>query len=569
MDPQQLMRTVRDGMQNGSIRTLAPLIGLFQFKDKPLSMNDYSPMIPFYTLNKPKRTTIVAGRQVSKTWSVAETNILKSGMISGYNTFIVEPRNEQKTRFHGQTLDPLFRNCLIRNELIDKKGSDSVDLKTFRNGSSLVLGSSYRSPDSTRGVSGTCEITLDECQDINPDFLPALAAAVDNSVDYGFINTLGTAKTTDDALGQEFEDSSQGYWCVQCHHCSKYNIAAPQEQLFKIIGKEGCICAFCGGALAMRTGGYVHAYKERIQRHVGYHVPQIIMPFHNEHPHKWAEILLKQSRYTQTKFYNEVLGIPDDESTHILTIDDLLKARVQQFDGSMEAALRYRDCYDFVAIGVDWSGSGSGKSTTVISVIGRISSIMKTDVMYMIRLRPGMQPEEEIDHVCSLASMFRANIIAHDYSGAGNLRQTLLASRHPAWSPHCYPVTYTYKPTSHLVTYLTSGARMSYSVDKTRSLSFTMNSIKAGALGLPMFRADDKSAPQRDFLAIVEQHTESLRGADIYLLVRSPSMEDDGAHSVNIGFIAICDILNAYPAISTDNKYVLSMESYEALVGDD
>ena len=47
----------------------------------------------------------------------------------------------------------------------------------------------------------------------------------------------------------------------------------------------------------------------------------------------------------------------------------------------------------------------------------------------MIRLKPGMQPEEEIDYVISIASMFRADIVAHDYSGAGNLRQTILNSR--------------------------------------------------------------------------------------------------------------------------------------------
>lgn len=569
MDPKRLLQAAKEGMANGTIKSLAPLVSLFTFKGSPLTMRDYAPMIPLYKLIRPKRTTVMAGRQISKTWFIAETSILKAGMIPGYNMLIIEPRNEQKTRFHGQTLDPLFRNCSIRDELIDRKGADSVELKTFKNGSSLVLASSFKTPDASRGVSGTCEMYIDELQDINPDFLPVLSAAVDHSIDYGFINTMGTAKTTDDALGQEFEESSQGHWCVKCHHCGKYNIAAQQEQLFKMIGKTGCICAFCGSQLAMRTGFFVHAYKSRMQTHIGYHIPQIVMPFHNEYAHKWAELLRKQTKFTQTKFYNEVLGIPDDESIHILTADNLLKARVQKLDGTLECALKQREYYDYVTVGVDWTGSGSGKSTTVISVLGRMSSIMKTDVLYMIRLKPGMQPEEEIDYVISIASMFRADVVAHDYSGAGNLRQTILNSRHPAWAMRCYPVTYTYKPTAHLVTYITSGARMSYSVDKTRSLAFTMNSIKAGALGLPMFRADDKSAPQYDFLAIVEQRTESLRGADIYLLVRSPALVDDGAHSVNIGFIAMCDMLNAYPSVATDSKYILSMESYEALVGND
>lgn len=90
-----------------------------------------------------------------------------TGMMAGMNTLIVEPRFEQKKRFHAQILNPLLKGCIIRDELIDRRGNDSMDMKTFRNGNFLMLVNSYTSPDSVRGASGVSSLLLDECYEAN------------------------------------------------------------------------------------------------------------------------------------------------------------------------------------------------------------------------------------------------------------------------------------------------------------------------------------------------------------------------------------------------------------------
>ena len=405
------------------------------------------------------------------------------------------------------------------------------------------------------------------CQDINNDFIPVLEECCSAS-DYGIMTYLGTAKTLDGTLAASFERSSQGHWCIRCHHCGKYNIAAPQMELFKMMRSTGLSCAYCSGTLATRTGFFVHAYPSRIEEHVGYHIPQIVFPFHCEREDKWRDVMRKRRELNKTVFLNEVLGVPDDTATRILTLKDLLDAR-NQLPNTLETAIQERENYDMIVVGVDWTGGGNGTSTTVIAVLGRRFYSGQTDVLYMKRLPQGTHPKIESDTVVQVAQQVRADLIAHDFTGAGWMREALLIGSHSEWATRVYPISYSYKPTANMVTYVDTGIRRSYSVDKTKSLLMTMMAIQYRKITLPMFDALDKSAPQRDFLAIVEQKQELAKGSDVYLLAKSPSFPDDGAHAVNIGFVAMCDVANQYPVFAIDtSKYDMDSVEYNLLTGE-
>ena len=411
-------------------------------------------------------------------------------------------------------------------------------------------------------------ICVHNCQDINPDFLPVIEATTDASVDFGLINYFGTAKTSDGTLAMLFSQSSQGHWCIQCEGCGKYNIAAPDEQLFKMIGKKGCICAFCGKLLPFFTGKYVHKYPEKVHTHAGYHTPQIAFYIHCGYENKWNDLLYKMENWDKTLFYNEVLGIPDDESTRILTLKDLVEAQ-NNLDNSIQTALEARRSYDMVTLGVDWSGGGSGASTTAIVVIGMRHFTTVTDCIYMCRFKQGMSAEEEADAVAALADRFRADYIAHDYTGAGYVREAFLVSRHPQWMNNMFPVSYCYKPNADMISFQQSGSRVSYSVDKTKSLLITLSAVRHKQITVPKFDVNNENAVQRDLLAIVERSQEMNKGSSIYLLERAPGKSDDGAHALNIGFVCQCTATRHYPVFSASDKYNMTEEQIFNLVGPD
>ena len=410
------------------------------------------------------------------------------------------------------------------------------------------------------------------CQDMLPSNIPVLEAVADAKVDTGFRIYSGTAKTIDGTLAMKFEQSSQGHWCVKCE-CGKYNIFAPEEQLFNTIKDKGCCCAFCDRILNCATGGYIHKFPSRVFTHPGYHLPQIIFPFHHT-PNAWKEIIYKKNNIPKTQFYNEVLGVSDSDSVRLLTKADLLAARNNV--RSKEQGVSLRRQYDLVVLGIDWGGGGGGESATGLAVIAKSFNNNHFETLYMRRLPTGLSPEQEASIVESVASDFRVDLIAHDYTGAGFMREAFFVQAYPEWRNALFPVSYSFKPNADLVTSSASGSRASYTIDKSKSLLLTMGCIKHGVLTVPWFDPLDAAAPQLDFLAIVE-HKNKLedtegnvvqRRSEVYLLDKVAGVRDDAAQAANIGFIAACHTLGQYPVITYDSKFDITEEQRKLLLGE-
>ena len=157
------------------------------------------------------------------------------------------------------------------------------------------------------------------------------------------------------------------------------------------------------------------------------------------------------------------------------------------------------------------------------------------------------------------------------------MREAFFLHAFPEWRERVFPVTYSYKPSSELVTATTNGSRTSYVIDKTKSLLMTINCIKHRALTVPWFDPLNAQAPQLDFLAIIEHEQKTgessaggqiLKASSVYLLEKAAGVKDDAAQAVNIGFIAMCHTLGYYPVLSYDSKYDITEEQYRMLDGD-
>ena len=567
MDPQKLIKETVERIKNGTLTDFSPLIALFQYERKPMTLDGHFMFLPLFSIEYPKYLTLQCGRQVSKSFTLSETGILRTAMIESFNTIYIAPRYDQLKRFHNQVLSPMLKTPGIRDLFIDRSGSDSIEMKTFLNGNTLMLEHSFSSPDRVRGASNCAAMLLDESQDINPDFLPVFESTTDASR-YGIIQSSGTPKTTDTLLELQFSQSSQCHWGIKCPHCSKWSIADIEEQLIAMIGKTGLSCGYCGKILNPRTGGWIPKFPERQRYHAGYHVPQIILPMHCENETKWKVLRSRQASWTKTRFYNEVIGVSSDDSTKLLTRDDLIAAS-NPWPNTLATAVEKRHLFDTIFIGVDWSGGGGGFSRTAISAIGHSSGSRESHVLFLETLPHGLTPEEEADRVAHVYSMLKADMLAHDYTGAGFVRESVLLGRHPYLREHIYPLAYVFRTGKQLVQYQESGSRRSANVDKTRSLLLTFNSIRSKLLRLPNFNPADNNAPQLELLNIVERPQEFSKSniKEVYLLQRAPGRYDDAAHAINIAFIAQCDLTEDWPDFSVDPKYEMTEGALQEITG--
>ena len=207
--------------------------------------------------------------------------------------------------------------------------------------------------------------------------------------------------------------------------------------------------------------------------------------------------------------------------------------------------------YRYRVLAVDWGGGGEeGISFTVISVLGfRYDGAI--DVIWAKRLLIGGDHLAEAVECMKWSRKFNCDFVAHDYTGAGTVRETVLvqagfnldrvlAMRLVRAATQDLMV---YKPATPI------NHRAHYSLDKTRSLLYTCQAIKLKQVRFFQYDWSSQDAPGliADFLALVENKTESRMGGDIYTITRNTLLSDDFAQAVNIGCAALWHVANAWP----------------------
>jgi len=418
-----------------------------------------------------------------------------------------------------------------------------------------------------RGIAGDI-LNLDEIQDIDMDFLPVLESCLDASVDLGLVQMSGTPKTTDNTIHHAWLESSQAHWTMKCVHCSDWNIAALECGLDKMVREDGFCCKKCSELLNPRAGFYYHFYPDRRLKFPGYHIPQVIMPMHYANPGKWNRLYRKKLLWSPYSYHNEVLGESSDVGSRIVTEDQLRACANLPWRNTIDEAIKQVGNYEMLMMGVDWGSGAAGKvvkrknqiiiaggteSFTVMTIVG-FKGNARGEVLYTERLNIGLAPEEEVRHIIQTYHKFKCFILAHDYGGAGFLRESMLLQS--GMNPdRTMPCMYTHAPVKPIITFEASdvGGRVRhyYSVDKARSLMLLCASINANFIRFPKW--DDLSdSIYLDFLALVAEVRESSGGSDQFRIIRNPKKTDDFCHSLNLACIAYWHHKQIYPGLASE-----------------
>jgi len=356
----------------------------------------------------------------------------------------------------------------------------------------------------------------------------------------------------DNNIQMLWERSSQGEWTIPCSGCRKENISTVGEDLLKMIGPEGIICAKCGKALESSDGYYLHKYPDFLSTFKSLHISQIIHPLHYRNKQKWQDILRKQKVYSNSQFLNEVCGESCDSAAMPITQSELLDACSQDpaDDNTIERALFKRKQSYLTFVGIDWGGGGAeAQSTTVVTFGRQIPNTPNVEILYMERFPTSWSPDQEIKKAVWLIRQFRPNFVAHDYGGGGNLRESMLVKE--GINPdNLAPFTYDFAPRSNVIRCHSpgKGSRATYLIDKTRSLKVLFALVKGGKVTFP--HREKCWETLKDFLNVGEERTETPRHSDLILLHRKSGRTDDALHAVNFLVSGMCYVQQAYPQLS-------------------
>jgi hypothetical protein len=545
-----------------SLEPLLPLV--LNLNGKPYTIKDHFAFSHLFRVLTPKNQVWCTGRQVSKSTSLAAHGVVFANSVPFFKTLYITPRFEQVRRFSNNYVRPFIDLSPIKSQWSGTTTENSVLQRSFKNNSMMLFSFALLDADRVRGVSAD-RVCIDEVQDMDPDHVPIIQETMSYSK-WATSYYTGTPKTLDNLIYGLYKRSSQAEWFIPCDSCKHWNIPALEHDLDAMIGdynihisekQPGTVCAKCRKPINPRHGRWVHRHPERRWQFAGYHVPQIILPLHFADPEKWSSLLLKREGYgnmTQAQFYNEVMGESVDTGQKLISETELKAACVLEWENKKEpdpACYKNLQHYKHRILAIDWGGGGeAGISFTVLTVMG-FRNDGTIDTLWSKRLLIGGDHLAEAVECMKWSNFFKCDYVAHDYTGAGTVRETVMvqagfnldrvmAMRLVRSAAQDLLV---YKPPTEI------NHRAHYSLDKTRSLLYTCQAIKLKQVRFFQYDWASQDMPGliSDFLALVENKADSRTSSDIYTITRNTLLTDDFAQAVNLGCSALWHINDAWP----------------------
>lgn len=546
-------------IKSGELRTLIPLLSLLRINGRPFTLERHFMFAPMFNTRQTPQMIFMIARQLGKSYSLCASSILRSMVIPGYHQLLLQPQADQIQRLNASVYQPLLKGMPLIRYFMPSVEANKLALKTYNNGSLAYLdycgAGGNAEPSRLRGLSGLAHIGLDECQDIPYEYLPIIMEVCSASIYWGFATYTGTPKTTDTTLALLWDRSSKAEWIIKCDACNYFNVPNPEQDLLKMIGKHGPICAKCGRPIRPENGGYVHSFPDRMLTFPGYHFSQITHPLHSINDTKWSRILDKVNTYQEVALYNEVLGWPYDAATSPLTLSDLINAEYDALDRNGNPVeitkpsdvAKVRHNYSYITVGCDWSGGGMlTDSYTAFAVLGLRKDGQTIDILYGERIKKGLTPTQEADIIMRWIRGTDADAFAFDNGGAGFVRTEIMKHQGLMDIPGLIvcPIQYSGPRGGDIMT-LSKATReydyTYYNLEKSRSLAMCAAAIKQQRLRFPHFKHDDPEAYARDFLALREDPRVTRSNDTVCIIIKKTGVPDDFAHAVNFGCNQIYD----------------------------
>jgi hypothetical protein len=402
---------------------------------EPFSFEDWPMHIPFYD-GRYRRTLFMTSRQVAKSTTLANFQILECSLIPHFSSMFVSPTKEQTVRFSNTRVGKTMRySPIINKTFLHSTLADRVFHKEFTNGSEMLFTYGSDDADRLRGPS-TDRNMYDEVQDLLYDPIITVGNETMSKSKYALETYAGTPKSMENTIQYLWDISTQTEWVIKCDSCGRSQYIRTDKSL----GLRGPICLSCGAYLNPFRGVWVdtNPNKDADKGDIkGFHLSQLIMPFNvpaavkhrgvadEEYAYeRWKRILKKHQENPSAVFNNEVLGVSDAVGTRMLALEDLHALCTTRPINTYPAVNEMAEL-SILTAGVDWSGGGtSGVSRTVLWIWGWRPRDQKIQLM-MYKIFAGQNPVHIVEEIAQICSAWNVSLVAGD-AGEGHLANNQL-----------------------------------------------------------------------------------------------------------------------------------------------
>lgn len=500
---------------------------LFKLRGEPMSLKDHIQFHAMYANEYVADTIFMCGRQVGKSLNLSRVETLDCHSQAELQVLYVAPLQSQAYRYSTLYLNEAIKSCELAriNQMkalegvwSDSKILTSVGHQSFANGSGIQLTYAKTSPDRARGIFADV-IDFDEVQDQLTDNIPIISQSTKASK-WGIRRFTGTAKTADNTIEGLWQSSSKCEWAMKCPHCNAWNIPTLERGVLDMIQADGMHCVECGGKLDVRRGEWVPEDPKKMNTFRGYHIPQVILPFHAENMDNWGKIVRDVMTLPVPVILQEILGISCSQGQRIIDQRIIDRQSVLPDVRTLQKELHR---YAFTVGGLDWGGAEQ-VSFTVHTILG-VCFDGSIDVIWARRYQ-GFDPDEMLTDIAQTHAYYGCRALAADY-GMGFDKNVMLESRFGL------PIIQIQLCRQNsLLNFSPALGHPRWMVDKTTALDLMFMGIKYGRVRFPPKELFESFT--RDLLSPYEEVVDHGELAH-RRFVRDPSRPDDFAMALCFG----------------------------------
>jgi hypothetical protein len=476
-----------------------------------------------------KRILLCCARQVEKSTLLGNRAITYSCMIPAFKTLYVSPSATQTKTFSVDRVKEPLETSEVLKLYTTTLLQQNVFEKQFVNRSKIVLRYAFLNADRARGIPAHA-ILLDEFQDILSDCVPVIEQASSHAPEHmkRFIYA-GTPKGLDNVLeyyrsgtAKGRPMSTMGEWVVPCdRHGGEggryWNILGEKN-----IQKRGLSCEKCHQLIDPMHPDAQWARMQDAGIFEAFRVSQLMVPWKS-----WEDTYMEYSRYSRSKFYNEVLGISYDSGLRPLTrqqVRECCNPTVSMHPDDLE---KYKAIGkdNGVFAGIDW---GTGENSYTVLCLGAYVD-SKFRIFYIHRFTgEDVDPVPQFRKIDEMLSYFNARVIGIDYGGGFHGRDHLVRK---FGFRRVQSYQYLSRGRKKL---LWNSAFRRWQVVRTEVMSDILNAVKRKQLEFPRWEEfEDPYA--NDFLNLYSEFNETIRAVQYR---HRPDSPDDSFHAVLYCFLA-------------------------------
>jgi hypothetical protein len=517
-----------------NLANLAPYFWPAYPKEQPLYFANYPFAYQMFCFQVGGFMVFRGSRQISKTTSFASRQSMMARLFRGFKSLYIVPRSDQLATYQNKFREIEQANRFHRR---DTRLRQNLGYKELPNRSIIEMARVQTTAAGIRGKS-TDELLFDEFQHFDPE-LELEVSQTQAASELKITIYAGTSLTTDSALEQRWNESSQGSWVMRCG-CGHWSIPLPEFDVMEMIRPEGPCCLKCGRLLAVREGKFVHAQQDRFDAgYRGFHIPQIIVPAVVYNPTRWAEIYWNKVRSGGgRKFVQEILGVATEQGEKEITRTQLQDICVLGRDKQRLLQKAVQGEYEYTVSGCDWGGSDHLpelriKRSTTVHVIAGILPTGQFEILHFRRFE-GMDYEDITADILRHHALYRGYALASDF-GVGAVYNSALRRQIPVGRHLIFNYV---GPASPLISQPKGPHQFNgWSLNKSESISLTYDAVRHKRIRC--FDFDLAEPYLSDFLNLFRAPGERGQGggASTFLYRSHPTKPTDALMAVNYAFM--------------------------------